>query len=146
MNTILFERQLEGYYCTLCYASFDLKKKNVTIANSGLPYPIRVCRDSCAQIMLPGLPLGLFAASTYEEVTYQLHAGDTYVFCSDGVSEAMNVDGEEFGSGRLVAVVESVRAMGARDIVDMIFDRVEQFRGDAPPNDDMTAVAVKITV
>src|SRR5437868_10796194 len=39
MNTILHERQLEEYYCTLCYAFFDFKRRSVTIANSGLPYP-----------------------------------------------------------------------------------------------------------
>ena len=39
MNTILHERQLEEYYCTLCYASFDFKRRHVTLANSGLPYP-----------------------------------------------------------------------------------------------------------
>ncbi len=41
MNTILHERQLEEYFCTLCYASFDFKRRIVTVANSGLPYPIR---------------------------------------------------------------------------------------------------------
>ena len=41
INTILHERQLEEYYCTLCYAIFDLKRRTVTLANSGLPYPIR---------------------------------------------------------------------------------------------------------
>ena len=42
MNTILNERQLESYYCTLCYAVFDLKRRQVVLANSGLPYPIRL--------------------------------------------------------------------------------------------------------
>src|SRR4051794_17726831 len=44
MNTILYERQLEEYYCTLCYAVFDFKRRQVTIANSGLPYPVRARR------------------------------------------------------------------------------------------------------
>ena len=44
MNTILYQRQLEEYYCTLCYAIFDLKRRTVVMANSGLPYPIR-CRQ-----------------------------------------------------------------------------------------------------
>jgi sigma-B regulation protein RsbU (phosphoserine phosphatase) len=42
INTILHERQLEEYYCTMCYAVFDMKKRTVTIANSALPYPVRV--------------------------------------------------------------------------------------------------------
>src|SRR5436190_4610360 len=40
-NTILYERQLEEYFCTLCYAVFDVKRRRVVMANSGLPYPIR---------------------------------------------------------------------------------------------------------
>ena len=56
MNNILHERQLEEYYCTLCYASFDFKRRLVTMANSGLPYPIRCTAEGCAQIELPGVP------------------------------------------------------------------------------------------
>ena len=62
MNTILHERQLEEYYCTLCYAVFDFKRRTVTLANSGLPYPVRCTRRrACAQIELPGVPLGSFS-------------------------------------------------------------------------------------
>src|SRR5689334_24643045 len=50
MNTILHERQLEEYYCTLCYAFFDLDQRIVTLANSGLPYPIYCSGTNCSQI------------------------------------------------------------------------------------------------
>ena len=60
INTILYERQLEGYYCTLCYAYFDLKRRTLTMANSGLPYTLRSTADTCLPIELPGLPLGSF--------------------------------------------------------------------------------------
>src|SRR5216684_1014807 len=75
-NTILYERQLEEYYCTLCYSVFDLKRRTVTMANSGLPYPIRCSGESVSQIELPGVPLGSFAGSTYDEVSFDLAAGD----------------------------------------------------------------------
>ena len=144
VNTILHQRQLEEYYCTLCYAIFDLKRRIVTLANSGLPYPIRASAEGVTQIELPGVPLGAFQGSTYDELTYALHAGDLFVFCSDGVSEAMKVNGEEFGSARLIEIVEQSRALAPRALVDAIFDAVEAFREGFPPNDDMTAVAVKI--
>ena len=156
MNTILNERQLEEYYCTLCYAVFDFKRRTVILANSGLPYPIRcsagaVRNDrepagvSVLQIELPGVPLGSFAGSTYDEVMFDLAAGDVYVFCSDGVFEAGNAAGTEFGATRLLDVVGRNRQKSARDLVDAIADAVQEFRGDAAPNDDMTAVAIKIT-
>jgi sigma-B regulation protein RsbU (phosphoserine phosphatase) len=145
MNNILHERQLEEYYCTLCYASFDVKRRLVTLANSGLPYPIRCTAEGCAQIDLPGVPLGSFSGTTYDEATYPLAPGDVFVICSDGISEAMNEDGEEFTASRLIAVVEQTRQGTAKAIVDAIFEAVEAFRGDATQNDDMTAVAIKIT-
>ena len=66
------------------------------------------------------------------------------MFCSDGVSEAMNVNGEEFAAERLIDIVRQSRELTPRAIVDAIFEAVEAFREGAPQNDDMTAVAVKI--
>jgi len=145
MNTILHERQLEEYYCTLCYALFDLKRHNVVLANSGLPYPVQCTADDCKQIELPGVPLGSFPGVTYDQVTLPLAIGDVFVFCSDGVFEAMNEQGLEFGARNLIDVVHEHRTNTARDIVDAIFEAVRVFRGEAAQNDDMTAVAVRIT-
>jgi sigma-B regulation protein RsbU (phosphoserine phosphatase) len=146
VNTILHQRQLEEYYCTLCYAIFDLRRRTVTLANSGLPYPVRCSEEGCAQIELPGVPLGSFPGTSYDEVTYALHAGDVFVFCTDGVFEAMNEHGQEFTTERLVDVVARSRALPTKGIVDAIFAAVADWRGDEPPNDDMTAVALKITI
>jgi phosphoserine phosphatase RsbU/P len=145
VNTILHQRQLEEYYCTLCYAIFDLKRRNVTLANSGLPYPIRAAADGVTRIELPGVPLGSFPGSTYDELTIALHQGDLFVFCSDGVFEAMNANGEEFGAPRLMEVVAGARQQDAKSVVAAIVSAVDLFREDAPPNDDMTIVAVRIT-
>jgi sigma-B regulation protein RsbU (phosphoserine phosphatase) len=144
INTILHERQLEEYYCTLCYALFDLKRRTLTLANSGLPYPIRATGDICEQIQLPGVPLGSFFGVTYDEASFPLAAGDVFVFCSDGVHEAMNERGEEFTSARLIQVVRSARTRTAREIVQAITEAVIEHRAGHPPNDDMTIVVVKI--
>jgi sigma-B regulation protein RsbU (phosphoserine phosphatase) len=145
INTILNQRQLEEYYCTLCYTIFDLKRRTLTLANSGLPYPLKVSANGCAQIELPGVPLGSFAGSTYDELTFPLQAGDVYVFCTDGVFEAMNELGQEFTASRLIDVVGRSRDLPSARIVEAIFQAVAEWRGDTPPNDDMTAVVVRIT-
>jgi sigma-B regulation protein RsbU (phosphoserine phosphatase) len=144
VNTILHQRQLEEYYCTLCYAIFDLKRRLISLANSGLPYPVRCSTEGCAQIELPGVPLGSFQGSSYDEVTYALHPGDLFVFCTDGVFEAMNARGQEFTAARLLDVVGASRDLAPKAVVDAIFTAVAEWRGETPPNDDMTAVAVKI--
>jgi sigma-B regulation protein RsbU (phosphoserine phosphatase) len=145
INTILHQRQLEEYYCTLCYTIFDLKRRTMTMANSGLPYPVKSSATECTQIELPGVPLGSFAGSTYDEVTFSLQAGEVYVFCTDGVFEAMNERGQEFTASRLLEVVGKSRELSAAKIVAAIFQAVNDWRGEALPNDDMTAVVVKIT-
>ena len=145
MNTILHERQLEEYYCTLCYAFFDFTHRVLTMSNSGLPYPVHCSGDSCSQIELPGVPLGSFPGVTYDEVAIPLLRDDVFVFCTDGIFEASDADGQEFGGDRLCEVVHAHRDRPARAIVDAIFDAVTTFHGAATHVDDMTAVAVKIT-
>ncbi|TAK15535.1 MAG: GAF domain-containing protein [Acidobacteria bacterium] len=144
INTILHERQLEEYYCTLCYAVFDLKRRTVTLANSGVPYPVRAAGDAVAQIESPGVPLGSFYGTTYDEITLPIGKDDVFVFCSDGVSEAMNSKGEEFTSEGVIKVVEQSRILPAREIVTNIVQAVEDHRAGFAPNDDTTVVAVRI--
>jgi len=147
MNTILYERQLEEYYCTLLYATFDFKHRRVSLANAGLPYPVRKRADGlpAAQIELPGVPLGSFSGSNYDEVTLDVRAGDVFVFCSDGVTEAQDTLMREFGIERLLTIIDELHERPAKEIVDTIFSEVNTFRGDMPPNDDTTAVVVRIT-
>lgn len=151
MNTILYERQLEEYYCTLLYGMFDFKHRKVKLANAGLPYPIVKRRgntpegEQATQIELPGVPLGSFSGSTYDEVVLDLKVGDLFVFCTDGVTEAQDPLLREFGSERLLAVVDQMHDRPASEIVDAIFAAVSEFRGEMPPNDDTTAVVVRIT-
>jgi sigma-B regulation protein RsbU (phosphoserine phosphatase) len=146
MNTILHERHLEEYYCTLCYALFDFPRGSVTLSNSGLPYPIRCADGACGQIELPGVPLGSFPGIVYDQVTLDLRPHDLFVFCTDGIFEAVNPQGAEFGARRLCEVVEKNQREPARVIVDKIFDAVTTFRETAAQFDDMTAVAVTIAM
>jgi len=145
MNTILHERHLEEYYCTLCYALFDFPRGTVTLSNSGLPYPIRCSNGSCGQIELPGVPLGSFPGIVYDQITFELRSEDLFVFCTDGIFEALNPQGAEFGARRICEVVEKNQREPARVIVDSIFEAVTMFRDTAAQLDDMTALAVKIS-
>jgi sigma-B regulation protein RsbU (phosphoserine phosphatase) len=145
INSILHERQLEEYYCTLCYAIFDMKRRTLTMANSGLPFPVRSTAESTSLIELPGVPLGSFIGVTYDEVSFPLQSGDVYVFCSDGVSEAMNERHQEFTQSRLIEVVQRTRELPAAQIAQHIVSAVAEHRAGFPSNDDMTVVVVKMT-
>ena len=145
MNQILHERELEEYYCTLCYALFDFDRRVLIMSNSGLPYPIKCSEQSCGQIELPGVPLGALPGVTYDEVEIPLERGDVFVFCTDGIYESVNEENEEFGTTRVSKVVHAQREQTAKGIVDAVFAAANLFRGGVLPSDDMTVVAVKIT-
>jgi phosphoserine phosphatase RsbU/P len=144
LNRILHERNLEEYYCTLCYAMFEFKKQVVTFANSGLPFPMKWSNGRAERIPIAGVPLGSFGSSTYEDYQLPLAAGDIFVLCSDGISEAFNEAGQEFGAERVLDVVERSHALTSKEIVSAIFAAVHQFCGDAEQSDDRTVVVVKI--
>ena len=88
---------------------------------------------------------GRAALTALDAAIPPLRAGDLFVFCTDGIFEALNEEGAEFGAARLAEVVNRVRERSARAIVDAIFEETASFRGTRPQGDDMTAVAVKIT-
>ena len=149
MNTILHERQLEEYYCTLLLRACSTSSAGrVTLANSGLPYPIRVRRgdEPAGADRAARRAARIVCRVDLRRGDVRSGAGDVFVFCTDGVSEANDALRREFGAERLLAGRRASRTTEpAREIVDAIFDAVQEFRGDTPPNDDMTAVAVRIT-
>jgi sigma-B regulation protein RsbU (phosphoserine phosphatase) len=89
------------------------------------------------------VPLGSFPGVTYDEIAIPLQKGDVFVFCTDGIFEATDEAGLEFGARRTCDVVRTHRHEPARTIVDAIYDAVTEFRRGAQ-TDDMTVVAVKV--
>ena len=102
--------------------------------------------DGCAQIDIPGVPLGSFAGSTYDEVTLPARSGRPL---RDLLGRHLRGDERErrgvHGGAARSTSSSGLAHVSARAIVDAIFEAVEEFRGQAAPNDDMTAVALKIT-
>jgi sigma-B regulation protein RsbU (phosphoserine phosphatase) len=144
VNTILHERQLLEMYLTLCYAQFDLKRRTVTMSNSGVPYPLKMTgAGEIEWIDVTGVPLGSFPGIEYDECVIPYSKGDVFLFYSDGVSEAMNASGDEFGRENIAEVMHAQHGRPAKEIVDAVFAAVAAFRGDALQNDDITALAVR---
>jgi sigma-B regulation protein RsbU (phosphoserine phosphatase) len=145
VNRTLRRRGVEGLFCTLAYAAFDLRARRLTMANSGLPYPLhyRAELERCETLALPGLPLGAFDGSSYEERSVDLRSGDVVVFFTDGVIEASR-EGEEYGIRRLVEQVERYATLSAAGLGGNLLADLDRFLGSALPADDVTFVVVKI--
>jgi len=116
----------------------------MTIANSGIPRPIFCRGGQVGRIESTGLPLGLFEEASYEEVTVNAQSGDLFLFASDGIVDAVSPSGEQFGIKRLEDVLTRNCRLTAPEIVQSIFDEVDQHRQTHATFDDETVLAVKV--
>lgn len=143
VNKSLRQRVIEGKFMTLCYVVYDAGKRNLRLANSGSPPPF-LCRGGTAEVLtVEGFPLGMFDNAEYQEREVMIEPGDVLVFYTDGLSEARDIRGEEFGGERLKAVLEKNYKMEPRKLIDRIFDQIEKFCVDSRKFDDQTIVVLK---
>jgi serine phosphatase RsbU (regulator of sigma subunit) len=91
-----------------------------------------------------GAVIGLLPHTTYEEEALTLNTGDLLVLYTDGFSEAMTSDDEEWGEERMLAAVEAVRSKAAVEVISGLFEAADRFTQGAPQQDDMTLLALKI--
>jgi phosphoserine phosphatase RsbU/P len=145
VNRTLRRRGLDGFFCTLAYAVFDLRQRRLRFANSGLPYPLhyRARTGRAEPLEMPGVPLGAFDGSTYDEKELELFSGDVFVFFTDGVIEASR-EGEEYGIARLREQVEAHGALRAGQLGARLLADLDRFVSGVAPADDVTFVVVKV--
>jgi sigma-B regulation protein RsbU (phosphoserine phosphatase) len=91
-----------------------------------------------------GLPLGVIPRLDYPDATHQLLPGDELVLYTDGITEALNSKGEQFGLGRLDKVLENC-LIGASDILHSVLDAIDLFTEGQPAHDDQTLLVAKIS-
>jgi phosphoserine phosphatase RsbU/P len=91
-----------------------------------------------------GVPLGLLPPGLpFEETSLTLASGDVLVIYTDGVSEAVNAAGDEFGDARLADIVRHASGAPSAAIVDQVFDAIEAHAGDTPQFDDITLMVLR---
>ena len=144
INLSLNERRIEAQYVSLAYAIWDDDSRIMTFANSGLPRPFLCKKGAVSRIESTGRPLGLFEDADYDEVTVRAESGDIFVLVSDGILDAFNAAGEQFGPKRVEEVIQQSCRLQAKEIVQAIFDAVDKYRGTRATFDDETVLAVKV--
>ena len=131
-------------FVTLFYAVYDPENGTFTYANGGHNPPLLVRSDGSSE-ELPltgGIALGLVPDFEYEEHTLRLLPGDALILYTDGVTEAMNEDQEEFGVPRLVEVFNASPPIDAEDTTGRVFWAVHDFAGGADQSDDITCMVL----
>ena len=146
LNDALAEESGANLFVTLTYLIYDLKEYHLTYASGGhLPtLLLKKGEDKCRLLVTKeGLPLGLMPGDFGEESS-PLSKGDKLVLYSDGVTEAINKRGEEFGEERLSRIVEENKELSYKELLYAIKDAVNKFAKNTPQFDDITIIVMEV--
>ncbi len=144
VNDLLCEDNDAMMFVTLFYAVYDSESGTLSYANGGHNSPVIVHSDGSYTVlpMTGGIALGVMPDFEFEQDSITLLTGDTLVLYTDGVTEAMNEEGEEYGMDRLCEVLVSGSSLQAEDISAAIFESIREFAGEAPQSDDITCLTL----
>ena len=134
-----------GRFVTFFYATIDTSAMTLRWCNAGHNAPILARADGTIVRLDGGGPAfsRLFSSSGYVESELALQPGDRLVLFTDGVSEAMDASGEQFGEQRIEELVIGAGDAGARELQDAIVDAASSFSG-GEVEDDVTLVVIRL--
>jgi sigma-B regulation protein RsbU (phosphoserine phosphatase) len=130
-------------FVTLFYGALDTASRRLTYCNAGHAQPLIFRDGQSCELAEGGMALGIDPDAPYEEAQFTLHPGDILVFYTDGLTETMNPDDEQFGRERIFAAVAPHAALPAADLLDRISLAARAFARGAPATDDFTLIVLK---
>lgn len=139
LNKRLTIRGVPRRYAAIQYAVYEPAQRCMRVASAGMVGPLILSGGQCRALELPGIPPGLFANATYEAHTLALQQGDAVLFCSDGITDAMDPEGASFGLERLQGICEEYSDLASTELLGCIFREVENFSRGRSQHDDMAA-------
>jgi sigma-B regulation protein RsbU (phosphoserine phosphatase) len=143
-NTLLYRSTDPGKFVTAFYAVLDFARGELCFSNAGHNPPLLFRGDGAAErLEVGGIVLGIMEDSEFQEGSRRLERGDLLVIYSDGVTEAMDANGEEFGEQGLAAVIRRSRAESAAEVLNAIVEAALEFSGDRLQTDDITLIVLK---
>jgi len=143
LNRHIHSWSAENKFITMIIVSIDLENETIEYVNAGHNPGYLLAEGRIDTIKSHGLPIGILPNSRYLSQTRAFPAGACAVLYSDGITEAEDIAGEEFGNERLEAILEQHVGYGANVIRDQIADAVDAFVDEASQKDDETIVIVQ---
>jgi phosphoserine phosphatase RsbU/P len=155
VNRLVYEASSSNRYATFFYGQYDPAEAKFIYVNAGHNPPLlfRAASETIVRLEPGGTVVGLIEEACYEQGSVRLSPGDVLVAFTDGISEAMNLDDEEWGEERLIDCVRASntlrdthgRPRSAQELLDSIFAAATKFAGAAPQHDDMTLVVLRVS-
>lgn len=147
MNRVITENTGYDKFITYFHGVYDRRDRSFKYVNAGHNPATVVRKDGTLELLEKGgLLLGVMAGMSYESGTITLEEGDVLAMFTDGVTEAMSPEGEEWGEERLEPLLVELRNRSAQEILDAVREAVAEFTDHAPAlSDDLTMIVVKAT-
>jgi phosphoserine phosphatase RsbU/P len=149
VNNLVYESSTTNRYATFFYAEYDPGTRLLTYVNAGHNPPY-ILRDAQAiPLEATGTVVGLLPDAEYAQATIPMHPGDVLLAFTDGISEAMNHEDEEWGEDRMIATSQQLLTQPdcthtAQQLLDCILAAADKFTDGAPQHDDMTLLVCSI--
>jgi phosphoserine phosphatase RsbU/P len=151
VNRQLYPDIKEDMFISMAYLVLDHQHDGVTLARAGHDAPLWYQRQSqtVTPVKSPGMVVGIDSGSVFDRLTVDfavpLERNDCLVLYTDGVTETLNSEDDEFGVDRMMQSVCASANDGAQAVVKRIIEDVREFTGSVPQNDDITVIAIRKT-
>jgi phosphoserine phosphatase RsbU/P len=144
LNQVLCLKTPANRFVTLFLAQFDATGNGRYIsAGHNTSFLFRADTGELEDLGSGGLPLGMLTRATYESSPFAMRAGDTLVVYSDGLTDAENLAGEEFGEARLRALIYANAPLGIAALESSLLTELDRFTQGAPQTDDITFLLIE---
>jgi sigma-B regulation protein RsbU (phosphoserine phosphatase) len=151
VNRQLYPDIKEDMFISMAYVILDHAQGSVTLSRAGHDAPIVYDHETraAAPVKPPGMVVGIDSGSVFDRITgdfpLALKRDDCLLLYTDGVTEALDANGDEFGPERMIECVRTSAPEGAPAIITRIIDELRAFVGAQPQNDDITLIAIRKT-
>lgn len=150
LNAEMVKVMREDMFITMAYAIISPDGKNVTLARAGHedPFVYRAKSKKIEKIQGDGMAVGMVDSELFDEViedvSFSIESGDILVFFTDGITESLNVSGEEFSREKLQNIVANLHYKNASEINDSLISEIDKFsEGSKEHHDDITLLTIK---
>ncbi|MGI8745139.1 MAG: SpoIIE family protein phosphatase [Bryobacteraceae bacterium] len=143
MNQLIFNATPSNRYATFFYARYEPDVRKLTYVNAGHNPPMIFRGAKVIRLEEGGPIVGLFRPAQYIQAAVQMERGDVLVLFTDGISESMNANDDEWGEEALIEVVQRCGGMRASDVINRLIGEADAFAAGAPQHDDMTVVVLR---
>ena len=149
VNRLVYDASAENRYATFFYAQYEPSTRRLTYVNAGHNPPMIFREHESGREVIRldeagGVVVGLLRDFQYSQAIVTLEPGDVLVGFTDGISEAMNSQEEEWGEDQLIEAVSACSHLCATEMIAYLMSAADDFAAGAKQHDDMTLVVVRV--